>query len=165
MALRQTIRSLAVEAGMPVGTCLERLRAGGLDVGLGAQRLDGESLARARAILDLGVVRDRTAVPAATDDAPKRDLDDTALLVRLLRPLREKGKLGRNKTTALDLVHGHGVPDHQKAAAKAFAEQLLREGALDEKVSGGRRHVWLTEAGLRRLAEAEAAAGADFFGS
>ncbi len=150
----QTIRSLAVEAQLPVRSCLERLRSGGLQVGLGSQRLDGDSLARARAILELAVVRP----PAAAE--PKRELDATALLIRLLRPLREKGKLGRNKTTALDLVHGHGVPDHQKAAAKAYAEQLLREGALDEKVSGGRRHVWLTEAGLRRLREAEAEAAA-----
>ena len=161
MAMRQTIRSLAVEAGLQVRTCLERLRAGGLRVGQGSQRLDDESLARARAILDLEVARDRAATPMVADSETEPDLDETALLVRLLRPLREKGKLGRNRTTAIDLVHGHGVPDHQKAVAKVLAEELLREGALDEKVSGGRRHVWLTDKGLRRLAQAEAEAAVE----
>ena len=155
--MRQTIRSLAVEAGMPVGTCLDRLRAGGLRVGTGAQRLDGESLARARAILELGAAGAPAAIPASENSDSERDLDETALLVRLLRPLREKGKLGRNRTSVLDLVHGHGVPDHQKAAAKALAEDLLRDGVLAEKVSNGRRHAWLTDQGLRRLAAAEAA--------
>lgn len=150
--MRATVRSLAARAKLSVRQCIERLRSAGVDVAVGAQRLDGSALAQAHAIL--GLAQQDNAAKAATSAT----LDETELLIRLLRPLREKGKLGRNKTSAFELVYGHGVPDHQKAEAKAFADRLLREGCLDEKVSQGRRHVWLTELGLRRLREAEVAA-------
>ena len=149
-----TVRSLAARAKLPVSQCVERLRSAGMEVAVGGQRLAGEALARAHAIL--GLEQHGEVVESATCST----LDETELLIRLLRPLREKGKLGRNKTSAFELVYGHGVPDHQKAEAKAFAERLLREACLAEKVSQGRRHVWLTEVGLRRLREAEAAAAA-----
>jgi hypothetical protein len=64
------------------------------------------------------------------------------MIVRLLRPLRQKGKLGREHTTPLEHVFGHGMPDHLKAEAKARAQQLLVEQCLAEKMSQGRRHVY-----------------------
>lgn len=140
-----------MRAKLPVRWCVEQLRGGGLEVAVGGQRLDGEALALAHAIL--GLEQDDPVV----EPAGSSTLDETELLIRLLRPLREKGKLGRNKTSAFELVYGHGVPDHQKAEARAFAERLLREACLAEKVSQGRRHVWLTGRGLHRLREAEAA--------
>jgi hypothetical protein len=82
-------------------------------------------------------------------------LDEDELLVRLLRPLRQKGKVGREHTTPIEHLYGHGVPDHQKARAKELAEALLTRGCLAEEVSQGRRHVWLTTEGLARLAQAE----------
>jgi hypothetical protein len=74
--------------------------------------------------------------------------------------LREKGKVGRDHTTSVEHVWGHGLPDHQKAEAKRLVEALLAEGCLDEKVSQGRRHLWLTVAGLERLSRAEESAAA-----
>ena len=87
------------------------------------------------------------------------------MVVRLLRPLRKKGKVGRNRTTPIEHLHGHGVPDHQKDAAKELAEALLKEACLAEKASQGRRHVWLTAAGLTRLQQAEAALAGGSAGS
>ncbi len=151
----RSIRSLAAEAGIPVEECLVRLRGAGLKVGVGGQKLDGQALAGARAALGL---RDRPATqPAST---ARRDLEGDELLVRLLRPLREKGKVGRDHTTSVEHVWGHGLPDHQKAEAKRLVEALLADGCLDEKVSQGRRHLWLTVAGLERLSRAEEGAAA-----
>ena len=146
----RSVRSLAAEAGIPVDECLARLRGAGLKAGVGAQKLEGQALAGARAALGL---RDRAG--ASTASTARRDLEGDELLVRLLRPLREKGKVGRDHTTSVEHVWGHGLPDHQKAEAKRLVEALLAEGCLDEKVSQGRRHLWLTVAGLERLSRAE----------
>ncbi|HEY0136164.1 MAG TPA: hypothetical protein VGB85_18895 [Nannocystis sp.] len=151
----RSIRSLAAEAGVPVEECLDRLRAAGIKAGVGAQKLDGQALASAQAALG---VRARLAEPTPT--AGRRDLEGDELLVRLLRPLREKGKVGRDHTTSVEHVWGHGLPDHQKAEAKRLVEALLTEGCLDEKVSQGRRQLWLTNSGLERLSRAEAVAAA-----
>jgi hypothetical protein len=148
--MRSTIRSLAAEAKLSVHACLERLRDAGLHVATGGHRLHGEALARARAAL--GVPERRVREEPAPMGPP---IGESEMIVRLLRPLRQKGKLGRLHTTSFEHVWGHGVPDHLKAEAKARAEQLLAEGCLSEKVSQGRRHVWLTELGLRRLEGAE----------
>jgi hypothetical protein len=59
-----------------------------------------------------------------------------------------------NSSTA---CYGRGIPDHLKADAKRTVEELLAEGCLAEKVSQGRRHVWLTAEGQERLRCAEAA--------
>jgi hypothetical protein len=145
-----TIRSLAAEAKLTVHTCLDRLRNAGLHVAVGGQRLHGEGLERARAALGL------PERPMGEEPAPNGPaIDESATIIRLLRPLRQKGKLGRLHTTSFEHVWGHGLPDHLKAEAKARAEALLAEGCLAEKVSQGRRHVWLTEQGLRRLEAAE----------
>jgi hypothetical protein len=80
-----------------------------------------------------------------------------ALIVQLLRPLRRKGKCGRNHTTPFENVWVHGVPPHQRGEAHKLAEELIRHGLLAEKPSGGRRHVWLTREGLAELERAEAA--------
>ena len=148
--MRSTIRSLAAEAKLSGHACLERLRTAGLHVATGGHRLHGEALSRARAALGLSGRR-TDATPAPNGPA----IDESEMIIRLLRPLRQKGKLGREHTTSLEHVWGHGLPDHLKAEAKARAEQLLAEGCLAEKVSQGRRHVWLTEQGLRRLTAAE----------
>jgi hypothetical protein len=148
--MRSTIRSLAVEAKLSVRACRECLRDSGLQVAVGGQWLQGEELAHARAAL--GLPKRRRREQAAPSRPP---IGESEMIVRMLRPLRQKGKLGRLHTTPIEHVCGHGVPDHLKAEVKAQAEQLLAEGSLSEKVSQGRRHVWLTEQGLCRLAEAE----------
>jgi len=150
--MSQSIRSLAAEAGLSTDECLSRLRADGVAAGKGSQKLCGEELLNARSRLGLNGKRHH-ARPGAG-----RRLDQAALLVRLLRPLREKGKVGPTHTTPIENVWGRGVPDHQKAEAKELADRLLREGALDQKVSQGRRHVWLTVEGQHRLSLAEAEA-------
>jgi hypothetical protein len=150
--MRSTIRSLAVEAKLSVRACRERLRDSGLQVAVGGQWLQGKELSRARAAL--GLPKRRRREQAAASRPP---IGESEMIVRLLRPLRQKGKLGRLHTTPFEHVFGHGVPDHLKAEAKAQAEQLLAEQCLAEKVSQGRRHVWLTEQGLRRLDDAERA--------
>jgi hypothetical protein len=149
----RSVRSLAAEAGLPVRECLHLLRTGGLKASAGAQHLDGNELVTARRVL--GLPRHRTVV--GPPDAAGRVLGEEELVVRLLRPLREKGKVSRNYTTAIELLHGHGVPDHQKDAAKGLVEALLKEGCLGEKVSQRRRHVWLTAEGQARLLRAEEA--------
>ena len=146
----QSVRSLATEAGITVRECAQQLRRAGLGVAVGKQRLDGQDLAAARKAL--GLSRRPSAEPATSTG---RTLDGTALLVRLLRPLREKGKVGREHTTAIEHVYGHGLPDHLKAEAKRKVEELLADGCLAEKVSQGRRHVWLTVEGQARLLAAE----------
>jgi hypothetical protein len=79
------------------------------------------------------------------------------LIVQLLRPLRRKGKFGRNHTTPFENVYVHGVPPHQRGVARELARELVHDGSLAEKPSGGRRHVWLTRKGLAELERAEAA--------
>ena len=69
--------------------------------------------------------------------------------------MREKGEVSHTHATAVEHIYGHGIPDHQKARAKEPVEMLLAEGGLAEKVSQGRRHVWLTTTGLAHLARAE----------
>jgi hypothetical protein len=144
-----TVRSLAAEAELTVRTCLDRLRHAGLHLAVGGQRLHGEECLRARIALGLPKRRRRTAGTA------QPSLSENELIVRLLRPLRQKGKLGREHTTPFESLFGHGMPDHLKAEAKALAHRLLVEQCLAQKVSQGRRHVWLTGVGLRRLEEAE----------
>jgi hypothetical protein len=154
----QSLRSLAAEAGVPVHECAHRLRSVGLKATVGAQRLEGHDLAAARQAL--GLTRHRSAPPpGATGHVVL--LGEDEMIVRLLRPLREKGKVGRKRTTPIEHLHGHGVPDHQKDAAKELAEGLLQEGCLAEKVSQGRRHVWLTAEGQARLRQAEGASSAE----
>lgn len=75
---------------------------------------------------------------------PDRRLTRDELTVRLLGPLLAKGKVGRNHTTPVENVSGKGVPDHQKDDARNLVEEFLADGTLDQKVSQGRQHVWLT---------------------
>jgi len=148
----QSLRSLAAEVGITVHDCVRQLRPVGLEVVAGKQRPDGHDLAAARAAL--GLTRPRSAAPEV---GAVRRLDGGAMIVRLLRPLREKGKAGREHTTAIEHLYGHGIPDHLKADAKREVEGLLADGCLAEKVSQGRRHVWLTAEGQARLHRAETA--------
>jgi hypothetical protein len=148
----QTLRSLAAEVGITVDECVGQLRPTGLRVVVGKQRLDGHDLAAARTAL--GLTQHRSTAPTG---GAGRQLDGETMIVRLLRPLREKGKIGREHTTAIEHVYGHGIPDHLKAEAKCKVEELLADGLLAEKVSQGRRHVWLTAGGQARLHRAEAA--------
>jgi hypothetical protein len=155
----QSLRSLAAEADVPVHECAHRLRGVGLKATVGAQRLEGHELVTARRAL--GLARHRPTGPPTGVANRVILLGEDEMIVRLLRPLREKGKIGRNRTTPVEHLHSHGVPDHQKDAAKGLAERLLKEGCLAEKVSQGRRHVWLTAEGLARLRQAERASAED----
>ena len=151
----QSVRSLAVEAGIAVDECARRLHDAGFKAVVGKRRLDGQALVSARSAL--GLTASASAPPAPTTP---RVLGDEAMIVRLLRPLREKGKVGREHTTPIENVYGHGVPDHLKAEAKRKVEGLIAEGCLAEKASQSRRHVWLTAEGQARLLRAETAASA-----
>jgi len=133
--LEQTLRSLAAEVGLTTKVAVERLREAGIAAS-NQGRFDGRELARARKALGL--------------DQPKL-LSEDELVVQLLGPLRRKGKVGRTHTTEFTNVWGHGVPPHQKDQARDLAEQMIRDGLLEEKPSVGRRHVWVTELGLGRL--------------
>ena len=151
----QSLRSLAAEVGITVDECVEQLRPIGFKVVAGKQRLDSHDLAAARTAL--GLTRHRSAASAPAPTEAGRKLDGETMVVRLLRPLREKGKVGREHTTPIEHVYGHGIPDHLKADAKRTVEELLADGCLAEKVSQGRRHVWLRAEGQARLRRAEAA--------
>jgi hypothetical protein len=148
--MSQSVRGLAVEAGLNVRECLHTLHQAGMRKVVGGQRLDGHELSRARQALGLPLQH-----KATSDSICRQLLDEEELLVRLLRPLRRKGKLGREHTTPIEHLWGHGIPDHQKAQAKELVEVLLAEGCLAEKVSQGRRPAWLTTTGLAHLAQAE----------
>lgn len=148
--MSRTVRSLAAEAGLTVDGAVVRLRAAGLGNVVGKQRLDGEALARAERALG---VAPETAPPPAPASATR--LDREWLTIQLLRPMLTKGKLGPTHTTPIEHLYGHGIPDHQKSEAKELVGEFLREGLIDEKVSQGRRHVWLTNAGRAALARAE----------
>lgn len=147
---RMTIRQLAAEAGMSARDAVLALREAGLAVGNASQQFEGAELKSVRVQLGLFARRRPATEPA-------RRLSREELLVQLLRPLRAKGKVGRNHTTPIENTWGHGVPAHQKDEARDLVEELIRDGCLLEKVSQGRRHVWLTNAGLALLAEAEGA--------
>jgi hypothetical protein len=108
--MNRSVRSLAAEAGLPVRECLHLLRTAGFEASAGAQRLGGHELATARRVL--GLPRHRPVI--GPPDAAGRVLGEEELVVRLLRPLREEGKVSRNYTTAVEHLHGHGIPDHQK---------------------------------------------------
>jgi hypothetical protein len=152
----QSVRSLAVEAGITVRECAHRLGRAGIEAAVGGRRLDGHELTAARTAL--GPMRHRSAGP--TEDVG-RELDGGTMIIRLLRPPRGKGEVGREHTTAIEHVHGHGIPDHLKAEAKRLVEKLLVEDCLAEKVSQRRRHVWLTVEGRARLLHAEASGHED----
>jgi hypothetical protein len=149
-SMGQSVRSLAAEADLTVRECLHVLHRAGLRKVVGGQRLEGHELSRARQALGLPLQH-----KTVSDSVCRQMLDGEELLVRLLRPLRQKGKLGREHTTPIEHLYGHGVPDHQKAQARDLVEMLLTRGCLAEKVSQGRRHVWLTTTGLAHLARAE----------
>lgn len=147
--LHATVRSLAGQARVPIDEALLRLQDAGFAVRHPTNKLTGQELRRAREVLGLRAWGDKPP--------PARRLTETELVVQCLRPLREKGKVGRTHTTPIEHVWGHGVPDHQKDEARRLVDRWVTEGVLEEKPSQGRRHVWLTLVGLARLAAAEAA--------
>jgi hypothetical protein len=95
--MRSTIRSLTAEAKLSVHACLDRLRDSGLLVATGGHRLHGGSLSRHRAVLGVPKRRVREG-PAPTGAS----IDESEMIIRLLRPLRQKGKLGRLHTTPFE---------------------------------------------------------------
>lgn len=144
---KNTVRSLAAEAKLSVDQALARLQGAGFDVRHSTNKLAGQQLRDAREALGLR---------AWGDKAPPADrLDPDELAVRLLRPLREKGKLARNYHTEIANVWAHGVPAHQKAEAQDRTEAFLRDGLLEEKRNVGQRHVWMTQEGLMFLQQVE----------
>ena len=146
MPPEQTLRSLAAEAGVSTREALERLKAAEIQAS-NHSTFRGRELAQARKALGL-----------ERRDAG-RLLAEDELVLRMLGPLRRKGKVSRARTTDFTNVWHHGVPPHQRDEARELAERMLREGLLDEKPSVGRHHVWVTDAGLARLAAAEQALG------
>ena len=145
---RVTVRSLAAESGIRTVEAVDRLKEAGFSVARGGDRLPPERVGAAREALGL---RRR---PAVTGPAVAH-LTDEQLIVRMLRPLAAKGKRGRTHTTPVENVYGRGVPDHQKGEALLLVETLVRNGFLGKKISQGRTHVWITQEGLGRLAQAE----------
>lgn len=143
---KRPIRNLAAAMKLPVDEVIRRLRKQGMDFH-SSDRLDLAQMHRAREALALRGRRDKSP-PAAC-------LSHDELLIRCLRPLREKGKVGRTHTTPIENVWGHGVQGHQKAQARRLVERLLASGELAEKKSQGRRHVWLTKRGTTLLAKIE----------
>ena len=148
--VRTTVRSLAAEAGLPTDAAVSKLAA--LGIRHGSQKLEGRALREARVALGLPVRR------GAAAEEPARHLSRDELIVRLLNPLLAKGKVGPTHTTPIEHVYGKGVPDHQKNEARALVEEFLADGTLGEKVSQGRRHVWLKNRG-RAVLEAASGAG------
>jgi hypothetical protein len=143
-----TVIALGLEAGLRADEVLHRLQELGFSVKHNRAKLAGTELRRAREALGL---RGRGPKPQA-----RPTTDEPALMLRLLRPLRQKGKLGRNHTTEVDNVCTHGIDDHDKRRARDLVEAWLTAGVLAEKPSCGRRHVWLTMAGLALLERLEA---------
>lgn len=146
---KATVRSVAAQAHVPVDEALQRLRAAGLIARHATEKLEGAELRKAREVLGMRGWGDRPA--------PARRLSEAELIVQCLRPLREKGKVGRTHTTPIEHVWGHGIPDHQKDQARALVEHMVTTALLEEKQSQGRRHVWLTREGLVMLATVEGA--------
>lgn len=144
-----TVKSLAGQAHMPVDDAILRLQDAGFDVRHPKSKLEGAALRHAREVLGLRAWGDKPP--------PARRLGELELVVQCLRPLREKGKVGRTHTTPIEHVHGHGIPDHQKDEARALVERFVLDGVLLEKQSQGRRHVWLSKEGLALLRQAEQA--------
>jgi len=105
-----TVRSLAGQAHVPVDAALVRLQEAGLDVHHPNTKLEGAEVRKAREVLGMRAWGEKPP--------PARRLNETQLLVQCLRPLREKGKVGRTHTTPIEHVYGHGVPDHQKDASE-----------------------------------------------
>lgn len=148
---KATVRSLAALAHVPVDDAMRRLREAGVAVRHSTEKLEGAELRNAREILGMRAWGDKPP--------PARRLTEQQLIVQCLRPLREKGKVGRMHTTPIEHVWGHGVPDHQKDEARALVERFVADDILEEKQSQGRRHVWLTREGLALLVAAEHGAG------
>lgn len=146
----QTLRQIAAEAGLPLAAARERLEAAGVDVPHPTARIGGRQLRTVRSLLGLG--------PRPGDPPPREKLTAAEIDARILRPLFRKGKVGRTHTTPIENAWGHGIPDDQKALAKERVEALLKEGILLEKVSQGRRHVYLSPAGRTRAAALRAEA-------
>lgn len=146
-----TVIALGLEAGLRADEALRRLQELGFAVKHNRAKLAGAELRRAREALGLRGRGPKPPGKAATDDGE--------LMLRMLRPLRQKGKLGRNHTTEVDNVCTHGMDDHDKERARELVEVWLTEGVLAEKPSCGRRHVWLTLDGLALLERLEAGAG------
>lgn len=146
---KTTVRSLAGQAHVPVDEAVLRLQQAGLEVRHPNARLEGAEVRKAREVLGMRAWGEK--------EPPARRLTKTQLVVQCLRPLREKGKVGRTHTTPIEHVYGHGVPDHQKDEAREQVERFVLDGTLCEKQSQGRRHVWLSREGLVLLARAEQA--------
>jgi hypothetical protein len=144
---KASVRSLAGQAHVPVDEAVLRLQEAGLDVHHPSAKLEGAEVRKARELLGMRAWGDK--------GPPARRLTETQLVVQCLRPLREKGKVGRTHTTPIEHVYGHGVPDHQKDEAREQVERFVMDGTLCEKQSQGRRHVWLSREGLALLAGAE----------
>jgi hypothetical protein len=143
-----SIRALAKELDGVPGERVRRLRTAGIEHRK-ADTLTPEQLHKAREALGL---------PGRANRAEAgRSLTRDELIVRCLRPLLVKKKVGRNHTTPAENIWGHGVPDHQKGEARALAEELLASGLLEEKPSQGRQHFYLTTRGAALLAATEAA--------
>lgn len=132
---------------MRVDNALERLRAAGIPIPHTTATIDPMLVHRAREALGLrGRRRNQSQAVRLTH---------WKLTIQLLRPLREKCKVGPMRTTPIENVWGRGVPDHQKDAARQLVEEFLAAAALGEKQSQGRRHVWITQRGLALLQAAE----------
>lgn len=144
---RASVRSLAGQAKLTVDEAILLLQDAGFAVKHPSSKLEGQALRNAREALGMRAWGDKPE--------PARRLSEAELIVQCLRPLREKGKVGRTHTSPIEHVYGHGIPDHQKNEARDLVERLVAQGYLLEKPSQGRRHVWVSREGLARLEKAE----------
>jgi hypothetical protein len=142
---RKNLKQLAAEAGLPLSEAQARLRGAGVEPPYRKAKVDGRELREIR--IALGLPARRHVSELGTSLEP-HELD-----ARLLVPMLRKGKVGRQHTTPVENVYGHGVPGHQVGEAKARVDSMIAEGLLEEKSSQGRRHVWLTNAGRARAEE------------
>ncbi|MAF27287.1 MAG: hypothetical protein QF819_02295 [Gemmatimonadota bacterium] len=140
----RTVRALAADAGVPAREAVRILRKGGFKVSHPSARVSGVDLKRAREALGL-----RGRARQAGADA--RVLTREELTDRILKGLWVKKKVAKNRTTAIENSWGRSVPSHQKGQAQQLVEEFLTAGLMGEKMSQGRRHVWITGEGVAFL--------------
>jgi hypothetical protein len=155
-AATATVKQLAGQAKMPVADALELLKANGFPVKHKDDKLTGALMRDAREALGLRAWGDKPP--------PAAQLTPDELVVRMLRPMLRMGKCGPEHHTRLNNVWHNGVPPNQRGEARELAEAMIASEELGNKMSDGNLHVWLTNAGRRRLqlaTEAMKRAGGD----
>lgn len=138
-----TVKQLAGQAKIPVDRAVTLLQSKGFSVKHKDDKLTGALMRDAREALGLRAWGDKPP--------PAPQLSPDELVVRMLRPMLRMGKCGPEHHTQLNNVWHNGVPPNQRGEAKELAEVMINNSELGNKMSDGNLHVWLTNAGRRRL--------------